>query len=301
MAALGLGFSSCNLDTDDQDSYRTITYACCNLVIPEAGQPFATSATYSLTVYPISQTLVANTTDLSLGYGSMNFKTAPMELKTEFYTDGNVSSFSGGMSDAGIQVTNLKGYESSIRNTLTPEENTMFGYQFDKTKLPLVMSYTADYDYTVKTFMPDAVFAGRTTVIAMGEGSEPFTTNDIKYRVLFKKDLKTVDIYFYNAKFISMMPAISFALVDLPVEYTKTGYMISDTNVEPKQYQASANNQDIWVPMPGYTMDSFKFETTSSDLTQGHLNFSLPLMGKTWICNFDGAYVYESSQSTDNQ
>lgn len=295
LAALSLGLTSCNLEPDDDDNYMTWQFPVCNLVIPATGNAFATTVNYSLLYYYTNNTIVASTTDLNLGYTTGNFTTNAMECVNKYLKLGNVTSFENGQTKSGnVTVQNLKGFMSTAFNTLTREENAIFGYAFNGFS-PIVMSYTANHDYKIKTFMPDAVYTGTTSITTVGSEAAPYQNTGIKYRVIFYKDLKTADVFFYNAKFAAAMQVtINFALRNLAVEYTNAGYKISGTNVVPEMFVADAESDNKWVPMPSYTFDSFEFINTSTDLTVGSATYRLGLYGSNFVGTFSGAYVYDS-------
>ena len=304
LIGLGFGLTSCNLETNDEDNYVTWQFPVCNLVMPDNGTAFATTCFYALPYYYNSNTIAVSTTELSLGYSTFNFSTNPMVLDSKNYSNGNVSSFSGGIAKTGnVNISGLSGYISDVYNNLTKEENGVFNVAFSGFS-PIVMNYRADYDYTVKTFSPDAVYTGVTNVAEVSGTVPPFQNENIKYRVLFNKELNKATVYLYNAKFTTapQAPVIHFALRNLDVEYTKEGYKISGTEVVPQQYNGLDDKQQpIWKPMPNYTLDTFELINASSDLTACQIRFTLPISfsGYTgqYLCTFNGAYVYSTGKT----
>lgn len=297
---MSLMMTSCNLDNNEEENYMTWTFPCCNLVVPTTGNPSASSTTYGLLYYYTNNTLVASTSDLSLGYGTYNFKTNAMTAKTDYYSFGNVTSFQGGSSASGnVTVQQLKGYMSTLFNAVASNETETFGSGYTFTPVsPLVMQYTVDNDYTVKTFMPDAIYTGNTTVSAADGSVEPFTNEGIKYRVVFHKELNKADVLFYNAKFtpVAAAPTIHFALLDLDVEYLKNGYKISGNSIVPQQY-VKTDEGAKWVPYESYPLESFQLLNTSEDLTVAQATYVVLARGARYICTFSGAYVYDSVES----
>lgn len=291
---MGTFMASCNLETDDEDNYMTGTYPCCNLVIPDAGDAFATNATYNMAFYYISGNVSVSTSNLSLGYGNFAFTTNIMPCETKLYdVNGStldVTTFGTGSADMnGVLVQNLKGYVSSIVNGLSTNDPVTPLYKFTL-RVPPVLSYKVNHDYTVKTFMPDAIYTGQTSISTMGSSDAPFTSKDIKYRVVFANDLKTADVIFYNAKFAEMMPiTINFVLKDLDVKYTKNGYTISGTNLVP--YMLEGNSLTEY---PNYTFTSFNFTNTSPDLTVGAADY---VVMNRYAGSFQGYYVMNPEDS----
>lgn len=291
IAAMALSFSSCNLDTDDDNNYMTGTYPCCNLVIPENGDAFATTANYSMAFYYTSGTASLATTNLSLGYGTMAFTTNNMDVDTKYYEyngkNADVTSFSGGYANMnGVTVQNVNGCVSSVINMVSTNDPQNPDYIFTP-RIAMIASYTANYDYTVKTFMPDAIYTGTTNIQTAGSTSAPFTNDGVKYRVIFSQDLKKADIIFYNAKFASAMPVtINFVLQNLDVKYNKNGYEITGENITPQLYEASG-----LTPAPRYQITSFQFQNTSSDLTTGSALYTVQIGDAVYYGDFQGFYA----------
>lgn len=291
---LGLGVctTSCNLESSNEDNYLTNTYLCSNLIIPESGESYATNATYSLIYYYTSGTVTASSSNLILGSGATTFTTNPMTYKADMYRGENgglmeVTTFEGGQSIGGsTSVSKLQGYTSEIVNILSTNEEYIPEYQFKPFKA-LVMSYDVNSNYTVKTFMPDAIYTGTTTIASMGSASEPYISSQTKYRVMFNQDYKTADILFYNSNFAPTMPSITFVIKDLPVQYTDKGYKISGSDIVPEQWEGGA-----FTPNPRYSLTSFEFVNTSDNLTTGTLKF---VFGP-YLATFTGSYVRSGNE-----
>lgn len=296
VAIASLSLSSCNLDTDEDNNYMTGTYSCCNLVIPEDGNAFATIASYSMTYYYTAGTASLATTNLSLGYGTLGFTTNNMNINTKYYAvDGkqvDVTSFSGGSANNnGTLVQNVNGYVSSIVNMLGTNDPINPLYKFTA-RIPIVVSYNVNYDYTVKTFQPDAIYTGVTNIQTVGSSAAPFTNDGIRYRVYLSADLNKADIIFYNAKFASAMPVtINFVLQGLDVTYNKNGYVISGENITPSLYEANG-----LTPAPNYVFTKFEFLNTSDDLTVGNAFYTVKIGEAQYNGDFQGAYTYSSKE-----
>lgn len=292
LAGIALFATSCNLESDDENNYLTNTYNCCNLVIPADGDAFATNASYNLSFFFTSGTLSVSTSNLSLGYSNFSFSTSAMNSETLYYTVNNtlrdVTTFKDGVGGSnGFSVQNLNGYISSIVNVLG-EGDPVGDYPFVPYN-SLVMSYIANHDYTVKTFMPDAVYTGETTIRTVG-ATDVFANSGIRYRVVFSSDLKKASIIFYNAKFADRMPVtINFVLKDLNVQFTKSGYVISapeGESVTPYLYEGNA-----LTPAPNYQFTSFSFVNSSADLTEGSAMYTVQIGNAQYIGSFSGYYV----------
>lgn len=296
---LGLMLSSCNLDNDDDDVSTTFTLPCANLVISNNGQEsFATRATYNLTFYYMSDKMSVSTSNLTLGPGNTyNFTSLSMPFNTQQYGNKGVNTFSGGSANApGLNINNIKGYTSTLFNEFvngTDPENPQ--YKWPEKMTPLVMSYLVNYDYTVKTFLPDAIYSGMTTVNTVGAQSAPYVNENVRYRVIFSNDMQKATIIFYSAKFADRMPiTITFALEDLDVNYLANGYEITipagSTKV-PVLYLDGA-----WNDAPNYLFTSFRFINTSEDLTTGTAFYTVQMGQASYNCDFTGRYVFEDNK-----
>lgn len=292
--------SSCNLDTKDEDNYQSIAFPCASLVVPSYGEPYAANTDYALTFYVNSGTLTVGTSNLVLGTGIVAFTTNPMEVKTTYDTFNgvllDVSNFSGGHSSSGnTSVSDLKGFTSSIVNFLATNDPVNPLYPFTR-RIPLVISYNVGNNYKVKTFMPDAIYNGTTTISSSTGQGEPFTSTDIRYRVVFAKDFKTADVIFYSAKFAAMMPnAINFVLRNLNVEFNSNGYIISGMDVIPDMLPDNAPADGGLIPAPGYPFKSFKLINAGTDLTTAQATYTVAIGPAQYFGTFAGAYVYSAT------
>lgn len=291
---LGLAMSSCNLDNEGEDNYITGTYPVCNMVIPAAGNAYATNATYTVVYYYVTGQLTVSTSDLNLGYNNQGFASTKMDATAEYFPQGNVmldvTRFSGGVAaNSNTNVTDIQGFQSSIFNYIGENDTDLPDYKFTPIA-PLVMSYTANHDYKVKTFMKDAIYNGMTAVSPVGGATQPDLSETIRYRVIFSDDFKKADIILYDANFGNGMPEhLSFTLLlkGLDVEFNKSGYIISGADIVPMMYESKG-----WTPYENFPFKSFELINSSSDLTVASANYIVNVFGRDFNCNFNGAYVY---------
>lgn len=290
--------SSCNLGNDNEDNYQTGTYTCANLVIPANGESFATKASYNMTYYFLSGTAALSTSNLSLGYSTVSFMSSQMPCETRLYNvDGktkDVTTFSGGMAnDNGVVIQNIKGFTSSIVNLVDDNLPLMPGFPFIG-RIPLVVTYTANYDYTVKTFMPDAVYTGTTTIMTQGSENAPFNNSGILYRVAFSEDLKKANVFVYNGRFAENMPVtMNFMLKDLEVEYTRNGYIISGKDLIPMIPEGN----DYTDYGQAYVFNNFELINSSEDLTVSTVMYTVQIGKAKYNGSFTGHYVLSGSNN----
>lgn len=312
MCCLGLGLSSCNLNNEDSDNYQTYMYQVCNLVIPVAGgNAFATPANYALTYYIYSGNVQVACTDLSLGIGTSSFTTTPIPYTVAAYGSTpnsyyEVTKFQNGVaSDNGMYISNLSGFTSQWLNFLPSGVPNLQGQYLYQPRPALVMSYTANYDYRVQTFLPDAVYGGNTTVKAgpttIYDGDETY------YRVIFHTDMKQADIIFYNSKFAPTMPPFTFLVKNLDVVYGRSGYTIQipegTAYMVPEAPEGESGT--TFTPYDSYHFTKLTLSPLTSDLTQAMILFDVQIIKEsnpvaTYNCSFTGAYCYSQSSSESN-
>lgn len=292
MLGLCVALSSCSLDNDDDNNYFTNNYRCANLVIPSTGNTTMQDASYSLTIYPLSSTLNVTTSDLVINGTKYVFATNAMEAKTSLFSyEGNnydITYFSGGTAAAsGLDVTNLQGFLSSKFNILGTNDPANPAYVF-RPFTPLVMSYTVNGSNTVKTFAPDAIYTGVTSITTVGSTDAPFTNDGIRYRVIFKEDYSKADVILYNANFASNMPVtINCILEDLTVAVNKDGYSIMGSNIVPSLYDETG-----LTPAPGFPFASFQLDNNSSDLSTAAIQYTVQIGPARYDGTFTGKYVF---------
>ena len=296
----GLMLSSCNLDNDPTNNYTTGSFVCCNLISSPSGDSYASLCSYKSSFYYTEGTMQLATDMLNLDNTTYSFTSGLMNCDTKFYSvEGqsgifDVTTFAGGGVNTGkITVENIKGFTSSLVNILSPNDPINPSYPFTA-YVPMVMSYTVDNKYTVKTFMPDAIYTGTTEIRSVGNNVAPFVNDAIRYRVVFQKDLKKADIIFYNAKFAERMPiTINFVLKDLDVEYSGGSYVISNADgnpVNPWMYEASGLTEN-----PNYKFTNFSFINSSDDLTIGQAVYTVQMGDAFYNGEFNGFYVATGS------
>lgn len=268
LMACGLLFSSCNLEPDSESNYYPGEFPTCNFIKPASGDAYAAYGNYVLTYYYYDNRLTVGTSNLLLGDSYSSFTTGYIGYKEANFSNGvSVLSFSDG-SAAKLNINDLSGYTTT--NFRMPEKDPLYKYV---PVVPLVMQYNVGTEYQVKTFLPDAVYFGTTTITTVSSGAN-FTNPDFLYRVIFNKDLKKADVVFYNAKFAERMPiTVSFALKDLDVKFLDNGYEISIPADEERIPLYYAGNDT--EPFPSYTFTALKLTNTSPDLTSAAITYNI--------------------------
>lgn len=305
LLAMSLPLVSCNLDVKEDENYQNQTFPnVANLLVPVSeGTASAALDNYLLTDYYYAGTVSVTSTKFSTPLmKETSFTTNPMEYEVE--TGGvypnlrSIVSFKGGYAQGGgVTVSNLEGYVTAFPTLLPDSVTIMKDYPYVPVS-SLVISYNANETYNVRTFPPDAVYGGTTTVKAaqapmpMYEGEETF------YRVFFHTDMKQADIIVYGAKFADKMPPLTFVVKNLDVVYNRQGYTIqkpADEEYVIPLVPEGKDNAQVLVPYPSRRISNFTLSPTSADLTQAMINFSVQMVQAetvtaTFNCDFTGAY-----------
>lgn len=292
-----LGLTSCNLEPDEKDNYQVTDFTACNLVIPNDGDAFATRGNvYRLTFYPTIGNVTVQGNNINLGYTNVDFLTSEMpyvqnQMLNEDMTITDIVKFQGGIYNLnGVTVTDLKGFYSTIVNIITKDDTQIEGLP-TKFYLPLIMQYTVNNNYRIKTFMPDQVYTGTTTLYTESTGTN-FTNDEGKYRIVFSNDLKKADVIFYNAKFAERMPSITFVLRDLDVVYNKAGFAVQIPEGETIIPLWAEGNS--LTPFPSYKFTSFLLSNSSDNLATAAINYTVEGMGDRYRGMFTGVYVSDT-------
>lgn len=316
MLALAGTLASCNLDTEDKDNYTNIPYSVCNLVTSVSGeQAYATKDNYTLTYYTVAGKVVVNSSKLSVAAQTSSFTSSEMPYSLTAYGEYpayyEVTKFQGGSSSFnGMPITNLQGFTSGWLNYLpvdpaNPNATSLPGYYYSP-QAALVISYNVGTDYLVRTFLPDAVYGGTTTVNTVGAPLPPYIGQETLYRVVFKQDLKSADIIFYNAKFNERMPATTFIVRGLEVVYNNSGYTIRIPSGVDSIVPEMPEGEGL-TPYDPYRFTTLTLTPSSADLTQALITFNIDNMvydetlGEAQVrgsfnCTFEGAYTYSGAK-----
>lgn len=278
--AMSLGLTSCDLDSPE--SFTTVQKQTLNLVSPLNGEgdSFVAKSTYQLKMSSKS-TLELRASKLAIPGKEIDFSTNPIKYQAGIIQttagNGEVTYFNDGTaSSAGVSVSNLNG----VLSGLTYWYNyTVPGFQnpvFQETSPALVMQYTLNDQYAVRTFPQTAFYRGATRLqySINGQGGNVFEKSPISYRVSLSDDFKTADLMLFDCQFAEAMPADKapkcLVLRNLKVEYTNGGYTISADEVTPAQPEGT-----VLVDNKNFTFKNIRISTVSNDLTKVNLSYSV--------------------------
>lgn len=118
------------------------------------------------------------------------------------------------------------------------------------------ISFTIDGQYEIHTLLTTSNFTGTITSTIIGDPSnDPFTSQNPTYSVLVNRETQTAEVRIYNPQFSADMPANLGTMVfpNLPVVYTRTGFVVDMTKVIPEIATTSGSD-----PYPQFAITNLK-------------------------------------------
>lgn len=271
-AALLLPLVSCNEEKADFTYNKQ--YLTSNLFTPRntSAEPFVTSCFYLFDFVGTKSVSVSST---NLMFEGMNhvMSVSDVPIKVQRYTDGDliILNKASGQVDAGMQqITNFNCRISGLfyrkQSSQPTVSNTFADYH------PFVIAtYNIGTAYSVATFQPDVTYRGVTTTTFEYQGqNQVYKTKSGHYRVVMDLDKLTADVVLYNVKFAEQAPALILILKDLKINLERGGYVIEGTNFNPNQ-----SDGNILTPNDSFPFESFKLRTTSEDLTNVSIEYTV--------------------------
>lgn len=279
-ALLALGVTSCNGDSEDKRILSGIVPAY-NLFTPLGGdgKVGVALASYIYSAKSPEAVIALSVTGMALPNGAMaTFSTVEMPMRPEIVQiDGNsyeIIGFSAASATQnGVAVKDLKGYLNQAAYP-APELKDYPVLLPGGSSHYIVADYNLSDEWRVRTFWPDMTFRGTTETTYPGM-TEAFTTGDIKYRVVMRRDANNgltgkADIIFYDAKFAPQAPPLSVVLLkDLDLAFTAKGYVVTGKNIAPMTLENGG-----YTPNKFFTFNEFSMEV-SGNLTFAKIGYKV--------------------------
>lgn len=292
-AAVSMLMASCS--TDVKDSTQILTYPVYNLVTDLDKGESIDGSKEKTKVMLGAYTVFYN---LTQGYASVstavNYPISFDDVKYTFSTD--TVKYVGSFIDSPdgraytIDIKNLSGYVNNdkamplkdVRCELVPFNYPTNGRLPNIPTVPelsiipqgLLMDYKIGDLFSVKTFMPDAIYTGRTTTnyqTAGGEFKSFVAPESMFYRVILDMKKNTAMVVFYNAKFAEEMPVtLNIVLDELPITWNQGSYSVTATNVVPKVPDGNKLTEN-----ENFKFDKFSFQFTDSRLTDALITYDV--------------------------
>ena len=279
LISAGLAATSC--DREDNYYSQSFPIPAYNLFTAKdgSGSAFVGYGNYVFTTEMPANTITMSTSTMVLPNGTTTtFSTDPLSYTTRYIKLGDNNCEEITMKSS-APVADMK--ISDLNCMLTkaaynPGDIEVPGY---KRVIPgwtyhfVVMQYTCNNLWNVRTFWPDMTFAGVTTTEYPGM-TDHFRNEDMTYRIYMHRGSNNeiqdkADIIFYNARFAPTMPEITVVIKDLDLKFDNVGYVIEGSNIAPYMVEAGALQE-----APRFTFNKFEL-SVSGDLTSAKADYTV--------------------------
>ena len=288
MIALGVMAVSC--DVNDKDSYQTIRYGDYNLVVDldNPDQPAqATSGSYEVKYVFNKLTADVKTSDLIINNQKASFETDTMRYggnETQIlFSKLGIADKSGTVKDLSATVDN--GYKFYSVNTDGSEPK----FYYDQR---LVMRYTYNDRYSVRTFCSESSYFGESTVY---DDVESCNTKESPYRINidFSKNLATIVVY--SPKFSENQKDVInvIQIEEVPVKFTHDSYFLAADAPKTKVLKVESGKAEL-VESDDYKVTNLSVRY-NTNLTEATVTYNIA--GKSVY--FQGSSVYKKSSSSN--
>lgn len=280
--------TGCNKESESKQVFNLAAY---NLVTSSdpAVLPEVSGTPYQAT-FDIGRGKVKfGVTNLIVGGQKLTFTTDPTTYQPynlNLGSGGDQNIFTTQAASAGTagtyEIRNLKAQLTSAH--YSPNLNLSAYPVSYPGELTLVASYEIG-NYTVRTFWPDASFAGSMST-TMG-AAEPENFDGVLFRTVMDLEKNTASVLMYNIKFSEKMPVQSCLLLKgLTLAFTNEGWVISGHDVIPSQIEGGTE-----TPNPGFPFRNFEMKAVG-DLTVAEATFDV---GAMFHGSFKGPYCIVTS------
>ena len=281
MAATVLLLASC--DTTTKDSYKTIPYTECNLIIDNSNisaPAQVSSATYETKINISKYCVDIKATDFILDNQKVSFETDTMDIRYknfETIIDGKTEKLSyltfgrRGSAGVGSSVTDLNGtfvlcYVPNGSDVLSPNFSISYMERLD-------MSFQLNDRYSVQTFWPSAFYVGQTSTTS---DSGSFATTDGNYMMQINFKDKKATVYLYNAKLSATgkdLPKV-ICFDEIPVVMNHYGFSL-ECDAPKTTILGKKDNKTALVDSVGFAATDFSIRMTTTDLTEAEISYKL--------------------------
>lgn len=279
LAALAVVAAACSTHTGD--SYSTVSFGEANFIIdnddPDAVASVSTSYYYTKMNWS-SSTVEMSTADLVVDGKLASFDTSSMPLYirsvqdpySEYYAQQGLFSSVENVGK-GASVTDLSAvYTSGVYNV----SMSIPGYSStDNMGLRLILDYTLDNRFRIKTFWPDCYYVGTTGVYG---DSPAFSTTSTYYRVLLDFSKNIADVIICYPAYAEVEKNIPSAIVlkDLSLVVSHDTYSIVAESPKTQILVTEAGKSQL-KDSEEYQVTDFKLSLISDDMTESHISYSI--------------------------
>ncbi len=279
LAAVALIAASCSTHTGD--SYSSVNFGEVNFIIdndnPEAVAT-VTPSYYYVKMNWSTTTAEISTADLVVDGKKASFETNQMPLYissvkcpySEYYVQqGSFSSKEN--IGKGATVTDLSAvYTSGVYNVSL----SVPGFSSTQSaSLRLILDYTLNNRFRVKTFWPECYYVGSTDVY--GDGAA-FTTTSTYYRVIldFSKSTAKVVLCFPSYAEVEKDTPEAIVLTEMPIIVSHDTYAI--VSESPKtQILVKEQGKSELKDSDKFKVSDFRLSLSSDDMTEASISYSI--------------------------
>ena len=279
--AMGLMLASC--DTSTKDSYQTLPYTECNLIVDVANP--TNLAQSSVSNYSVKNNISQSTVDIkcedlvinnqkyTFATDTMKYRLSyfPIEINGEKAGVEKVSFSKKGQVSLGSSVSNLEGYTAYSYVSLS---SSLLAPTFNVGLMPrLMLNYSINDTYRVQTFWPIALYLGQSSVWSSGES---YGTKETRYIVDINFEKKLAKVYVYNLQFSAQdkdTPKV-ILMEDVPFLYSSDSFYLSAA--APKTTVLTIKDGKTTMEASAeYSVKDFSLEMTSLDLTDASISYKI--------------------------
>ncbi len=304
MAAAALLLSSC--DTTTKDSYSTVPYQVCNLIVDNSDldQPaIVSTSTYQIKTNLSKAVVDITASDIIINNQKYSFETDTMSVGyTKFKPlDGQdiyTQTFSKrGVAAVGSAASDINGsYAYHFLRSST--EQGYYPVALNNPQYSLVVQMGLDLNYTladryhVQTFYSESLFRGN-SLTNDGEGTTYGTKKtDYLLGIDFKDNVAALYIYNpeYTANQATDFPKI-IRLEKIPVKFNHDRFYLEASSPE-TTVLSQKDNKSEFVANPAFQATDFRLDILSTDLTEANITYKID--GKT--VSFNGCCVLKGGR-----
>lgn len=265
-------------DTTTKDNAMSIQFEEYNLIVSENSQDPATASpcVYKLDFNLTKGAVSVSTENLTFANISHAFETDTMTCHVGWYRDVEGIYYEKGQFSSlqnigiGTSITNLDGSYTSAANYVTTPVPGFVTPQ--GAALRLLLGYTYNDTYRIRTFWPECFYKGNTIITS--DGGEEFSTTNTVYRISMNMEKMTAQCVIYSPEHtISDTEApTAILLSEIPVVFDHSSYHLEAS--EPKTHVLAAGGS-AFEESDSWKASDFRLEITSSDLTMALISYRI--------------------------
>lgn len=279
--ASALSFTSCLSDSNTENTYKAIlgsNESFARVYDTESQETYTTQgAAYSLTFNNTQSTLTFEVSGLVLAsnYGGLSFHIPSLPLK--------VNAQTGFVYSEGKDIVPTGAQGSYVFDDLSVK--VLLNRSYENVSHPVyLINYTLNNRYKVTVYQKDNYYFCTTP------SSSTANREVMCYNVSIDPNKNTAILRVYNGKFSAGMLATTFAIKDIPVEFTSNGYILR-TPLDEKVKIIDTSNREV----EGWSASDIYIDASLSGKVTVRFNCDLNDLGQFNVNNTADYLIYESS------